>query len=68
MFKRKNKVTNGKVKSRKVNPTNSNMGTTCVAPNECCHRHTTMCDNCVNNIGPEWEHQESYFVPRTESV
>lgn len=47
---------------KRNNETNSSMGVTCVADGKCCHRHTTMCDKCKNNIG--YQRDKSYFEPK----
>lgn len=47
---------------KRKNETNSSMGVTCVADDKCCHRHTTMCDRCKNNIGAQRD--KSYFDPK----
>lgn len=47
---------------KRKNETNSSMAVTCIAKDNCCHRHTTMCDKCKNNIGEQRD--KSYFEPK----
>ena len=49
---------------KRKNQKNSSMRVTCVAKGKCEFRHTTMCDKCNNNIGPERD--KSYFKPKME--
>lgn len=47
---------------KRKNETNSSLNVTCIAKGTCEFRHTTLCNECKNNLGIIEE--KSYFEPK----